>query len=186
MKQKNNEYEIPFDVKEEKKFIVPERYTEQKNEVKKHRDCRNKTLAEIVCVEPRMYAEYISGRYPIPADRLKKMADYMEVNPDWLIGKSEERISEKTKNIDNYALSYDLDDSRGGLANAYLSKYLDYARIQSPFNYDSADDSKYMTVNGVVLSYHEYKYYLQEMRYFIENYSSRLVQTIKKSRNKFE
>lgn len=194
MKQIKENYEILFDekIKEEKLFIVPERYKEQKNRIKQLRDCRNETLADHVNVGWRMYAGYINGKHPIPADRLQKMSDYLGVNPDWLVGKSEKRVSKEYTN-DSFSMRFAKNSGFDGIdfvhefvVSSKLSSYMDTAGIQSGVNHGSIDDSKYMEVHGEMLSYPEYEYFMREMRSFIDEYSFRLVQTIKKSRNNFE
>lgn len=201
MKRKENEYEIPFDV-EEKLYIIPERYKEQKNRLKDlNKDCRNETMADMVHIGSRMYAEYINGKHPIPEDRLSKIGEYMGVEPDWLVGKTDKRIIPKYYHDPKFSI-------REHLVDGWLLHYLTGANIQSysmrpdllaktdPDTREQIIDKetggdenpyfKYREIYGVVLSYNEYQALMEELRLVIGFTADRFVKNVVASRNGFE
>ena len=75
-------------VASDKLYIVPERFKQRKSELKKYRiDCRDEIIASLLCIQVRQYQNYISGKKPIPKDRLNTLCEYMHVIPEWLTGK---------------------------------------------------------------------------------------------------
>ena len=70
-------------------FIKKERYQEQLRRVKKEKDTRQETLAEICCIGLKQFQNYIAGSSPIPADRLMDLCRYLDVSEKWLTGESD-------------------------------------------------------------------------------------------------
>jgi hypothetical protein len=71
-------------------YIDVKRFTEAKQALKAEgKDCTDRKLSEILSCNLRTVQKYRSAtnQFPIPPLRLQRLAEYMDVSPDWLCGK---------------------------------------------------------------------------------------------------
>ena len=138
----------------EKLYIDPERYKAQKEIMKSRgRDCRDDTIREKIFVGLRQFQNYISGKRPVPGDKLIDLCRYLDTSPDWLTGQTDSYTYSFEASTEEYrAFSLDFEKDR------LLMEYLRQAGIMKGEH----------TFHGVDLSQKEYRALLETMKAAVE------------------
>ena len=161
-------------------YIDVERFNYAKQELKKDgKDCTDRKLSEILSCNLRTVQKYRSAtnQFPIPLIRLKILAEYMDVSPEWLcgdpsaIGIGFKGYMDTEKRI-----------IKGKRATP-LIKYLKNREILKgdPYIYGLIwDYDNFTEISGVPVSYEQFSSYLDEIESAIEYITGRFIEHVKK------
>lgn len=122
--------------------MMNERFEDLRDE----RDLKKKDVAKDIGVVESVYSEWENGKLSIPTKRLNQLANYFEVNIDYMVGISNKRLCIKSKNdIDLNLVSTRLKEIRKTLK-------LTMRDLSSKFNTSSSAISNYENGKFLILS----------------------------------
>lgn len=122
--------------------MMNERFEDLRDE----RDLKKKDVAKDIGVVESVYSEWENGKLSIPTKRLNQLANYFEVNIDYMVGISNKRLCIKSKNdIDLNLVSTRLKEIRKSLK-------LTMRDLSSKFNTSSSAISNYENGKFLILS----------------------------------
>lgn len=122
--------------------MMNERFEDLRDE----RDLKKKDVAKDIGVVESVYSEWENGKLSIPTKRLNQLANYFEVNIDYMVGISNKRLRIKSKNdIDLNLVSTRLKEIRKSLK-------LTMRDLSSKFNTSSSAISNYENGKFLILS----------------------------------
>lgn len=122
--------------------MMNERFEDLRDE----RDLKKKDVAKDIGVVESVYSEWENGKLSIPTKRLNQLANYFEVNIDYMVGISNKRLCIKSKNdIDLNLVSTRLKEIRKSLK-------LTMRVLSSKFNTSSSAISNYENGKFLILS----------------------------------
>lgn len=122
--------------------MMNERFEDLRDE----RDLKKKDVAKDIGVVESVYSEWENGKLSIPTNRLNQLANYFEVNIDYMVGISNKRLCIKSKNdIDLNLVSTRLKEIRKSLK-------LTMRDLSSKFNTSSSAISNYENGKFLILS----------------------------------
>ena len=146
-------------------------------------DCTDRKLTEVLSLKSQKNFRTIQ-RYrskekqtPIPRLRLEKLAQYMDVSPEWLCGMDSSDIGgpswHEIVDLQSAINKYD--------QHELLSKYLESSGIKNTeSNYQGIEyDETFTEISGVPVSYEQFSSYLDEIEAAIEYITGRFVKHIK-------
>lgn len=148
------------------------------------KDCTDRKLSEVLLCNIRTVQKYHAekNQLPIPRLRLEKLAQYMDVSPEWLCGLDDSLLG-------GVGYSEILVLQEG--VNRYdqrelLMQYLQTAGIKDKKNnWPVADenidtDNTFTTVSGVPVTWEQFDSYLTELESAIQYVTDRFIANIKK------
>ncbi len=110
------------------------------------RNLKKKDIAKVLGVVESVYSEWENNKLSIPTKRLNQLANYFEINIDYMIGLSSQKIIIKnTKSIDLNIVSTRLKEIRKSLK-------LTMRELASKFNTSSSAISNYENGKFLILS----------------------------------
>lgn len=119
---------------------------ERFEDLRDERDLKKKDVAKDIGVVESVYSEWENGKLSIPTKRLNQLANYFEVNIDYMVGISNKRLCIKSKNdIDLNLVSTRLKEIRKSLK-------LTMRDLSSKFNTSSSAISNYENGKFLILS----------------------------------
>ncbi len=119
---------------------------ERLEDLRDERDLKKKDVAKDIGVVESVYSEWENGKLSIPTKRLNQLANYFEVNIDYMVGISNKRLRIKSKNdIDLNLVSIRLKEIRKSLK-------LTMRDLSSKFNTSSSAISNYENGKFLILS----------------------------------
>ena len=122
--------------------MMNERFEDLRDE----RDLKKKDVAKDIGVVESVYSEWENGKLSIPTKRLNQLANYFEVNIDYMVGISNKRLCIKSENdIDLNLVSTRLKEIRKSLK-------LTMRDLSSKFNTSSSAISNYENGKFLILS----------------------------------
>lgn len=122
--------------------MMNERFEDLRDE----RDLKKKDVAKDIGIVESVYSEWENGKLSIPTKRLNQLANYFEVNIDYMVGISNKRLCIKSKNdIDLNLVSTRLKEIRKSLK-------LTMRDLSSKFNTSSSAISNYENGKFLILS----------------------------------
>ena len=60
-------------------------------DLREEKNIKQKDLAALLNIQPSAYSKYETGRVNVPIDNLAKMADFYNVNIEYLMGRTNDR-----------------------------------------------------------------------------------------------
>lgn len=162
-------------------YINVDNFKKAKEELtKKGIKCTDKKLSEVLSCNLRTIQRYRSGtnQAPIPRLRLEKLAQYMDVSPEWLCGMDSSDIGgpgwHEIVDLQSAINKYD--------QHELLSKYLESSGIKNTeSNYQGIEyDETFTEISGVPVSYEQFSSYLDEIESAIEYITGRFIGHVKK------
>lgn len=121
-------------------------YNERLIDLREERNLLKKQVAKDIGVVESVYSEWENGKLSIPTKRLNELANYFEVNIDYLMGLSNVRLNIKSNNeIDINLVSIRLKEIRKSLK-------LTMRELASEFNTTSSAISNYENAKFLILS----------------------------------
>lgn len=119
---------------------------ERFEDLRDEKDLKKKDVAKIIGVVESVYSEWENGKLSIPTKRLVQLANYFEVNIDYMVGISNKRKHIKSSNDVNLDLvSLRLKEIRKSLK-------LTMRDLSSKFNTSSSAISNYENGKFLILS----------------------------------
>lgn len=164
-------------------YLNVENFLEAKRQLKEMNvDCTDRKLSEVINCNIRTVQKYRSkkNQFPIPLLRLEKLAQYMDVSPDWLCGKTNTLggvgFSEWANMIEN---------SYKSKRNEPLIKYLENCGIKKHDGVSRYiglvwDEKHFTEINGVPVSVDQFICYMDELESAIEYITHRFTISLKK------
>lgn len=121
-------------------------YNERLINLREEKNLLKKQVAKDIGVVESVYSEWENGKLSIPTKRLNELANYFEVNVDYLVGLSNVRLNIKSNNeIDINLVSSRLKEIRKSLK-------LTMRELASEFNTTSSAISNYENSKFLILS----------------------------------
>ncbi len=115
-------------------------------DLRDEKDLKRKDVAKDIGVVESVYSEWENGKLSIPTKRLNQLANYFEVNIDYMVGISNKRLCIKSKNdIDLNLVSTRLKEIRKSLK-------LTMRDLSDKFNTSSSAISNYENGKFLILS----------------------------------
>lgn len=162
-------------------YINVDNFKKAKEELtKKGIKCTDKKLSEVLSCNLRTIQRYRSGtnQAPIPRLRLEKLAQYMDVSPNWLCGLDDLGGPGYYSQIVPFEKRFASFDQRQILAN-----YLECVKIKSNIsnwpNLEDEDSLPFTEISDVPVSYEQFSSYLDEIEAAIEYITGRFIKHIK-------
>ena len=162
-------------------YINVDNFKKAKEELtKKGIKCTDKKLSEVLSCNLRTVQRYRSGtnQAPIPRLRLEKLAQYMDVSPEWLCGLDDSPLGgvgySEIVSLQNGINRFD--------QREILEEYLQSAGIKSHrSNYPGIEyDESFTDLSGIPVDYDTYSRYLDEVEAAIEYITGRFILSLKK------
>lgn len=120
--------------------------SERLEDLRDEKDLKKKDVAKVIGVVESVYSEWENGKLSIPTKRLVQLANYFEVNIDYMVGISNKRKHIKSSNdIDLDLVSLRLKEIRKSLK-------LTMRDLSSKFNTSSSAISNYENGKFLILS----------------------------------
>ena len=66
--------------------VIVLRYFERLRDLREDADKKQSDIAEVLGTTQQYYAEYESGKHPLPVDRLRQLCEYYQVSADYILG----------------------------------------------------------------------------------------------------
>lgn len=119
---------------------------ERFEDLRDEKDLKKKDVAKVIGVVESVYSEWENGKLSIPTKRLVQLANYFEVNIDYMVGISNKRKHIKSSN------DVDLDLVSLRLKEIRKSLKLTMRDLSSKFNTSSSAISNYENGKFLILS----------------------------------
>lgn len=167
-------------------YINVENFLQAKRQLKEmKKDCTDRKLSELLDCDIRTIQKYRSEKhqFPIPRLRLEKLAQYMDVSPEWLCG------------LDNSALGgvgwSEIVALQNGInkhdQRQLLAEYLQAEGIKGRENnwpaineHCDASPDLFTTISGTPVTLEQFHDYLEELEAAIEYITDRFILRLKK------
>ena len=167
-------------------YINVENFLQTKRQLKEmKKDCTDRKLSELLDCDIRTIQKYRSEKhqFPIPRLRLEKLADYMDVSPDWLCGLDDSALGgvgwSEIVALQNGINKHD--------QRQLLARYLQASGIKGMENnwpvideHCDASADPFTTISGVPVTFEQYDDYLAEIEAAIEYLTGRFILRLKK------
>ena len=72
-------------------------YFRRIHDLREDQDIKQKAVAEYLGMDPTVYRRYEKGVRSVPVDVVIKLADYYKVSTDYLLGRTDDPTSPKSK-----------------------------------------------------------------------------------------
>ncbi len=127
-------------------------------ELRDEKDLKKKDVAKIIGVVESVYSEWENGKLSIPTKRLNELANFYEINIDYILGLTDIRLHMKTKN----ELDIDIVSTRLKEIRKFLK--LTMRELSSKFNTTSSaisnyENSKYLILSSFLIELAKYSNY---------------------------
>lgn len=119
---------------------------ERFEDLRDEKDLKKRDVAKVIGVVESVYSEWENGKLSIPTKRLVQLANYFEVNIDYMVGISNKRKHIKSSN------GVDLDLVSSRLKEIRKSLKLTMRDLSSKFNTSSSAISNYENGKFLILS----------------------------------
>lgn len=121
-------------------------YKEIFEDLRDERNLKKKEVAKSIGVVESVYSEWENGKLSIPTKRLIELANFFEINIDYMIGLTNVRLHIKTKNVINKELV------ANRLKEVRKSLKLTMRELATKFNTTSSAISNYENSKYLILS----------------------------------
>lgn len=161
-------------------FLNVDNFLKVKKQLKEmHKDCTDRKLAQVLNCNIRTVQKYRSAtnQFPIPLLRLEKLAQYMDVSPDWLCGYPMGFFGGVGWSEDQHYINVSMPTDR----RKALEKYLETAGIKAKrMSFLVWDEKDGLTdIEGHAVSIEQYDRYLDEIEAAIKYITGRFIKHIK-------
>lgn len=167
-------------------YINVENFLQAKRQLKEmKKDCTDRMLAQLLDCDIRTIQKYRSEKhqFPIPRLRLEKLAQYMDVSPEWLCGLDDSALGGVGwSEIVALQDGINKHDQR-----QLLVRYLQASGIKGMENnwpeineHCDASADPFTTISGVPVTLEQFNDYLEELEAAIEYLTDRFVLRLKK------
>ena len=162
-------------------YLDLENFLQAKKQLKDmHIDCTDRQLSRVLNCNIRTVQKYRSktNQFPIPRLRLEKLAQYMDVSPEWLCGFPMGFFGGVGWSEDKHYINVSMPTDK----REALEKYLEIAGLKSQrMNFLEWDKKDGLTdIFGHHVSIEQYDKYLDEIEAAIEYITGRFVLSLEK------